>query len=141
MLLLTNAIAGCSWLNPSCEAEGTGSVTLTSAAGRGPSASVALEIAITTDVTLAKTLAGLTGLQWFQQRDQILLDNPTTLQTARWEIVLGQTVSNAPVATPCGVEAIYAYASYATPGAHRIKLADLENVTLALDAKQMMQVQ
>lgn len=141
LAILVSLTTSCSWLSPSCETEGTGSVTLTSTAGRGPSSSVAVEIAITTDETLAKTLAGLTGLQWFQQRDQILRDNPETLSTARWEIVLGQTVSEAPVETPCAVEAIYAYASYSAPGAHRLKLADLESVTLDLDAKQMTQVQ
>jgi type VI secretion system protein len=134
-------LPGCSMLSAPCASEGTGSVTLASRADGGPPTSVAVEIAIATDETLAVTLSGLSGVQWFQQRTQLLKDNPETLQTAGWEIVLGQSVAAAPVQTPCGVVAIYAYASYTGPGEHRMKLPDLEKVTLVLDSNQMTRSQ
>ncbi|PWC44226.1 type VI secretion protein [Azospirillum sp. TSO22-1] len=98
--------------------------------GRRP---VAVDVVRVGDAALAERLDGLDAAAWFRTRIALRREAGGRIAIASWEVVPGQTIAlhSLPpyAATPV---ATFVYARYATPGAHRARLAGAAPVRLRL---------
>jgi type VI secretion system protein len=117
-----------------CGIDARGTVEIVAAADANGASATAVDVVVARDETVAATLAGLSASTYFATRDQILRDNPKAMDVTGWEIAPGQSVGPDSVGFPCGVDAIFVYASYAAPGQHRAQLPDLNGVKVSLGA-------
>lgn len=102
---------------------------------------IAIDIVATENDRTAARLNEMTAANYFQQRDQIIRDNPETLTVRSWELVPGQAVEPDDVNYGCDVKGIYIFASYVTPGIHRLRITPGEDITINLLADEFEVVQ
>ncbi len=69
---------------------------------------------------------------WFQRKTQLLRDYPEDIAVASWELAPGQAVQEATVDSPGDLKDAFVFASYATPGDHRLRLGDDSRIRLTL---------
>jgi type VI secretion system protein len=84
---------------------------------------VALDLVYVTNPKLAEKLSLFTAAEYFQNRKQLLRDYPQQMLSLSWEVVPGQTLQEKLPDTHPGVVAVFLFADYFTPGAHRATLA------------------
>lgn len=93
---------------------------------------VPLDMVLVRDPALVDVLNGMTARVWFETRDQIARDNPTGFEVVTWEVVPGQHLDTAfPFRNNKGI-ALFVFANYLSPGAHRVRVDPLERFTLLL---------
>ncbi len=91
---------------------------------------VAVELIVVYNRDLESELAELTARQWFDSREQYLRDfSKADLETFRWEWTPGQTASTQDFRYRRGARAALVFASYASPGEHRV-IVDAPNRSL-----------
>lgn len=117
-----------------CGIDARGTVAIVADADANGVSATAVDVVVARDERAAATLAGLSASAYFATRDQILRDNPKGVDVTGWEIAPGQSVGPDSVSFPCGVDAVFVYASYAAPGQHRAQLPDLNGVRVSLGA-------
>lgn len=84
---------------------------------------VAVELIVLYDEDLDGELSALTARQWFDKRRQYLRDfSRQQLVTFRWEWTPGQTAPPQRFRYRPGALALLLFASYSSPGEHRIRL-------------------
>lgn len=84
---------------------------------------VAVELIVLYDKALDGELTALTAPQWFAKRRQILRDfSRQQLETFRWEWTPGQAPPTQRFRFRPGARALLLFASYASPGEHRVRL-------------------
>ncbi len=124
-----------------CGVDASGVVQIVADPDANGASATAVDVVVARDERAAETLATLPASTYFATRDQILRDNPEGVDVTGWEIAPGQSVGPDSVSFPCGVEAVFVFASYAGPGAHRAQLPDLNGVSLTLGARDFVVAQ
>ena len=92
----------------------------------------AVELVMSTSDDATAALLKLSAHDWFVHRTQLLRDYPDDIAVTSWELAPGQAVQDAPVDSPGGLKDAFVFASYGTPGDHRLRLADESHVRLTL---------
>lgn len=82
---------------------------------------VALDIVLVSDKDLLKELEKMTATQWFERRNQIILDHPkqSEMVVRQWEWAPGQVVAPDRLVIPPEIRAGLIFANYFNPGEHR----------------------
>ena len=95
---------------------------------------VALDLLLVTDKELLKELQGMSAVQWFEKRAQIILDHPKdgVLEVSSWEWTPGQFVPLKEMTVPSEVKGAVIFANYFGPGDHRAVLDPRRDVRLTL---------
>jgi type VI secretion system protein len=93
---------------------------------------VAVDLVFARDEAAAAALASLSARDYFASRAQLQADFPGRLIVSSWELVPGQHLDGAATGARCGVKATYLFADFASPGAHRLRLAESGRVTVLL---------
>lgn len=84
---------------------------------------VAVELIVVYTKALEKELGALTAQEWFERRAQFLRDfSKEEMQAFRWEWVPGQAVAPQEFDYNRGARSAILFASYATPGDHRVRV-------------------
>lgn len=123
------ALSGCA--RP-CLMDRTGTMSVAAAADANQNSATAVDVAATTDTTLADRLAGLDASSYFATREQLMRDHPATLTITGWEVAPGQSVGPEPLRFACRTEAVFVFASIGTPGAHRVRLESLKGLRVEI---------
>lgn len=96
-------------------------------------AALAVDVVMVTDPAVVETVGKLGAEEWFRRKAQIERDFPDGLTVLSWEMVPGQVAKADPGQT---VTEAYVFASYATPGEHRVRLAlGQEKIRIVLQAR------
>jgi hypothetical protein len=82
---------------------------------------VALDIVLVSDKNLLKELEKMTASQWFEKRNQIILDHPkeSEMLVRQWEWAPGQVVAPDRLVVAPEIKAGIIFANYFNPGEHR----------------------
>ncbi|WP_434155569.1 type VI secretion protein [Pseudomonas sp. JZ134] len=99
---------------------------------------IAIDFVATADSVLEERLKGTTAAQWFEQRDQLQKDYPGQLNIWSLELVPGQfmALNDIPLKGQRS-HGLLVFASYNTPGAHRLVLQKQSSIWLKLEGKGM----
>lgn len=136
-MLVLVLVSGCStpsWLclNPS----GVSTVTIRAQPNANINSAVAVDLLFVRDDQLVTELLQTPALDYFARRDQIRRDfTDSDVRRWSWELAPGQQVDRASVSPPCGRKATFVFASYATPGDHRLRLGDDSAVVIILNER------
>ena len=131
VLLLALALAGCSmpsWLG----GRSISRMSIVSESGANLDGALAVDLVMSTNDDATAALMKLGAHDWFQRKTQLLRDYPEDITVASWELAPGQALQDAPVDSPGGLRDAIVFASYATPGDHRLRLGDAGSVRLTL---------
>jgi type VI secretion system protein len=129
--LLGLVLAGCSapsWLG----GRSISRMTIVSEADANLDGATAVDLVMSTSDDASAALLKLSAHDWFLRRTQLLRDYPDDIKVASWELAPGQAVQLAEVDSPSGLKDAVVFASYATPGDHRLRLGDDSRVRLTL---------
>jgi type VI secretion system protein len=97
---------------------------------------LAVDLVLVFDTTLVPSFAELTAANWFKNRDQLKLANPTGIEVQSFEVIPGQKGPRYKV-TGRGNDALgaFVFAGYDTPGPHRARIDGMPAVLLRLGEK------
>jgi len=128
-------LSGCSFFGPSV---GVASLTLDVAPLANDNTPIAVDFVAVKDPDLLKQLAGVSAKQWFGEREQFQRDYRQQLSVWGLELVPGQFVAKQdfPLRGQSAV-GLLVFASYNTPGAHRLRLDDQHDAWLKFDSREM----
>lgn len=93
---------------------------------------VPVDVVVVYDKGLLEDLQGLSARQWFEQREQILRDNPKRLDTWSWEWVPGQEVATQVLEFDLGTAGGLIFADYLEAGDHRLRFDPHQHFRLSL---------
>lgn len=134
-VLLGLMLTGC---GPSIATRSLGVVVEPGANNQSP---VPVELVVVRDPEIVPLLLEMTARQWFDGRDQLLLDHPSGLRSHLWEFVPGQELPMQPLPVPSnGAVAAFVYADYFTPGPHRVRVDPYSRLLLRLTADELVVV-
>ncbi len=104
--------------------------------GRNP---VALDLLLVSDKELLKELKKMTASQWFERREQIVLDHPKKgeLVVVSREWVPGQVVAPEGLKVAAEIKAAVVFANYFNPGEHRAVLDPRRDVLIKLGEEKI----
>ena len=131
LVAMLPGLQGCSAV---CGLGVSGDVEVIAAPDANNGSAIAVDVVVAGDDAIAAQLAGLTAVQYFGAKTQLLRDNPDNMDVVGWELVPGQVVAPTSVAFPCGTSAIFVYASYPGDQANRVQLASLDDTVVTLGA-------
>lgn len=132
-LLFAALLGGC---GPSIETKTLGFEVAPDANDRTP---VPVELVVVYDEEVLPLLLELTARQWFEGREQLLLDHPRGVRSYLWELVPGQELPTMRLPMPRdGALAAVVYADYLSPGAHRVRIDPYRQVMLRLTAEELV---
>ena len=133
--LLFLLLAGCSLFGPRVDLD---SLTLDVAAHANDDTPIAVDFVAVNDPDLLKQLSAMTARQWFSEREQFQRDYRQMMTVWGLELVPGQFIDQQPF--PLGgkrAAGLLIFASYNTPGAHRLRLDDQSKAWLKFDSREM----
>ena len=103
---------------------------------------IALDLLLVSDNELLNELKKMSAAEWFQRREQIVLDHRRGgLVVNMWELVPGQFVSRDNLKVGSGVKAAVIFANYFKPGEHRTIITSRGNVLIRLGEDKFEVVQ
>jgi type VI secretion system protein len=114
---------------------GPSTVTLFAEPDANQDSAIAVDLVFVSDKLAAQQLSGLSAVNYFALRSQLLRDYPGGLQVRSWEIAPGQVVRNAPADPNCNRVQTLLFARYQTPGDHRQTLNGRNNITVILGSQ------
>jgi len=129
------SLSGCSFLGPKVD---VASLTLDVAPLANDNTPIAVDFVAVKDPDLLKQLAGMSAKQWFGEREQFQRDYRQQLTVWGLELVPGQFVAQQ--AFPLkgqSAAGLLVFASYNTPGAHRLRLDDQQAAWLKFNSREM----
>lgn len=132
---LALALSGCSFFGSRV---GLDELTLDVAARANDDTPIAVDFVAVKDADLLKQLTAMTAKQWFAEREQFQRDYRQLLTVWGLELVPGQFIEQQPF--PLGGEraaGLLVFASYNTPGAHRLRLDDQRSAWLKFNSREM----
>jgi len=135
VFFLLVVLGGCSFWGRRVDLD---TVTLDVALKANDDTPIAVDFIAVNDPDLLKQLSGITARQWFDQRQQFQRDYRQALMVWSLELVPGQFLDNQPF--PLGgkkAAGLLVFASYNTPGAHRLRLDEQNNAWLKFDSREM----
>ncbi len=97
---------------------------------------VAVDLVLIHDPTLLPSFGEMPAANWFKNRDQLKLANPTGIEVQSFEVVPGQRGPRYGVRGR-GADALgaFVFANYDTPGPHRARIDGIPAVLLRLGEK------
>lgn len=128
-------LAGCSLFGPKVDLD---SLTLDVAPKANDDTPIAVDFIAVNDPDLLKQLSGISASQWFAEREQYQRDYRQLMSVWGVELVPGQFIDRQPF--PLGgkkAAGLLVFASYNTPGAHRLRLDDQSEAWLRFDSREM----
>ena len=135
LTLLSVLICSCSLFGPTVELD---SLTLDVAPKANDDTPIAVDFIAVADPDLLKQLSGISASQWFAGREQYQRDYRQLMSVWGLELVPGQFIDRQPF--PLGgkkAAGLLVFASYTTPGAHRLRLDDQSEAWLRFDSRDM----
>ena len=135
LTLLFASLAGCSLFGPKVDLD---SLTLDVAPKANDDTPIAVDFIAVADADLLKQLSGISASQWFAGREQYQRDYRQLMSVWGLELVPGQFIDRQPF--PLGgkkAAGLLVFASYTTPGAHRLRLDDQSEAWLKFDSREM----
>jgi type VI secretion system protein len=135
LTLLFASLAGCSLFGPKVDLD---SLTLDVAPKANDDTPIAVDFIAVVDPDLLKQLSGISASQWFAEREQYQRDYRQLMSVWGLELVPGQFIDRQPF--PLGgkkAAGLLVFASYTTPGAHRLRLDDQSEAWLKFDSREM----
>ncbi|MEX5667102.1 type VI secretion protein [Pseudomonas neuropathica] len=135
LTLLFASLAGCSLFGPKVDLD---SLTLDVAPKANDDTPIAVDFIAVVDPDLLKQLSGISASQWFAEREQYQRDYRQMMSVWGLELVPGQFIDRQPF--PLGgkkAAGLLVFASYTTPGAHRLRLDDQSEAWLKFDSREM----
>jgi type VI secretion system protein len=135
LTLLFASLAGCSLFGPKVDLD---SLTLDVAPKANDDTPIAVDFIAVADPDLLKQLSGISASQWFAGREQYQRDYRQLMSVWGLELVPGQFIDRQPF--PLGgkkAAGLLVFASYTTPGAHRLRLDDQSEAWLKFDSREM----
>jgi type VI secretion system protein len=135
-MLTLSLLAACSTPSWLCALPpGPSTVTLFAAPDANQDSAIAVDLVFVSDKLAAQQLSGLSAVNYFALRSQLLRDYPGGLQVRSWEIAPGQIVRNASADPNCNRVQTLLFARYQTPGDHRQALNGRNNITVILGSQ------
>jgi len=136
VILLTAILIGvsaCSTISSAaCEVTRSSTkVTIEAMKNANHDSAVAVDVVIIDAKVLAEDISKMAAHEYFAQRRQIQRDNPEGLTVWSWELAPGQQVDGASIGPLCG-SATLVFASYVTPGDHRLNIDRKTEVRIVL---------
>ncbi|MDO7899025.1 type VI secretion protein [Pseudomonas citrulli] len=132
---LSLLLTGCSLFAPSVDLD---SLTLDVASGANDNTPIAVDFIAVEDPDLLKQLSGITASQWFSEREQFQRDYRQRMAVWGLELVPGQFIDHQPFPLEGRRAAgLLVFASYNTPGAHRLRLDDQRTAWLKFESREM----
>ncbi|MBL0845273.1 hypothetical protein [Pseudomonas mediterranea] len=129
------AISGCSFFAPSVDLD---SLTLDVASRANDDTPIAVDFIAVNDPDLLKQLSAISARQWFAEREQFQRDYRHLMSVWGLELVPGQFIDRQPFPLEGRRAAgLLVFASYNTPGAHRLRLDDRRKAWLKFDSREM----
>jgi hypothetical protein len=128
VLLGSLALAGCSWVG----GKSISRLSILSETDANLDGAIAVDLVMSASDDATAVLLKLGAHDWFQRKTQLLRDYPEDIAVASWELAPGQAVQEAPVDSPGDLKDAFVFASYATPGDHRLRLGDDSRIRLTL---------
>ena len=128
-------LAGCSFFGPKVDLD---SLTLDVAPKANDDTPIAVDFIAVADPDLLKQLSAISASQWFAGREQYQRDYRQLMSVWGLELVPGQFIDRQPF--PLGgkkAAGLLVFASYNTPGAHRLRLDDQSEAWLKFDSREM----
>lgn len=128
-------LAGCSFFGPKVALD---SLTLDVAPKANDDTPIAVDFIAVADPDLLKQLSGISASQWFAGREQYQRDYRQLMSVWGLELVPGQFIDRQ--SFPLGgkkAAGLLVFASYNTPGAHRLRLDDQSEAWLKFDSREM----
>ena len=128
-------LTGCSLFGPKFDLD---SLTLDVAPKANDDTPIAVDFIEVNDPDLLKQLSGISASQWFAEREQYQRDYRQLMSVWGVELVPGQFIDRQPF--PLGgkkAAGLLVFASYNTPGAHRLRLDDQSEAWLKFDSREM----
>ncbi|WP_435036180.1 type VI secretion protein [Pseudomonas neuropathica] len=135
LTLVLVSLAGCSFFGPKVDLD---SLTLDVAPKANDDTPIAVDFIAVADPDLLKQLSGINASQWFAEREQYQRDYRQLMSVWGLELVPGQFIDRQPF--PLGgkkAAGLLVFASYNTPGAHRLRLDDQSEAWLKFDSREM----
>ncbi|NUU36485.1 type VI secretion protein [Pseudomonas sp. C2B4] len=129
------SLCSCSLFGPRVDLD---SLTLDVAPRANDDTPIAVDFIAVKDPDLLKQLSGITARQWFAEREQFQRDYRQLMTVWGLELVPGQFIDRQPF--PLGGQraaGLLVFASYNTPGAHRLRLDDQSDAWLKFDSREM----
>ncbi len=97
---------------------------------------IAMDLLVVYEDGLVETLFKRSALDYFENKEQILRDNPGQIDVWSWEVVPGQIVApRSIIMTQPIPRGAVVFANYLTPGDHRIRLGKEMAVEIKLGPK------
>ena len=128
-------LTGCSLFGPKVDLD---SLTLDVAPKANDDTPIAVDFIAVNDPDLLKQLSGINASQWFAQREQYQRDYRQLMSVWGLELVPGQFIDRQPFPLEGKKAAgLLVFASYNTPGAHRLRLDDQREAWLKFDSREM----
>ncbi|MBP5970211.1 type VI secretion protein [Pseudomonas sp. NIBR-H-19] len=128
-------MAGCSFFGPKVDLD---SLILDVAPKANDDTPIAVDFIAVNDPDLLKQLSGINASQWFAQREQYQRDYRQLMSVWGLELVPGQFIDRQPFPLEGKKAAgLLVFASYNTPGAHRLRLDDQREAWLKFDSREM----
>ncbi|VVO48210.1 type VI secretion protein [Pseudomonas fluorescens] len=128
-------LTGCSFFGPKVDLD---SLTLDVAPKANDDTPSAVDFIAVNDPDLLKQLSGINASQWFAQREQYQRDYRQLMSVWGLELVPGQFIDRQPFPLEGKKAAgLLVFASYNTPGAHRLRLDDQREAWLKFDSREM----
>ena len=128
-------LTGCSFFGPKVDLD---SLTLDVAPKANNDTPIAVDFIAVNDPDLLKQLSGISAAQWFADREQYQRDYRQLMSVWGLELVPGQFIDRQ--SFPLGgkkAAGLLVFASYNTPGAHRLRLDDQREAWLKFDSREM----
>lgn len=134
-MALACLISGCSLFAPKVALE---QVTVDVEPRANNDTPVAIDFVVAADPQLFERLKATPANQWFEQRQQLKRDFPKGFNVWSLEVVPGQflELKDNPLKGQAG-SGLLLFASYNTPGAHRLLLEDQQRIWLKVGAREM----
>lgn len=97
---------------------------------------LAVDVVLIHDAALLASVGEMPSTNWFKNRAQLMLANPTGMEVQSFEVIPGQKGPRYTV-TGRGNDALgaFVFADYGTPGVHRARVDGLPTVLLRLGEK------
>jgi hypothetical protein len=95
---------------------------------------VALDLVLVSDKKLLQELQKMTASEWFEKREQIMLDFPKEgdVEVSKWEWVPGQVVQVDKLRVRPEIKGGVIFANYFKPGAHRAVINPRKDILIKL---------
>lgn len=134
-LLICAQLSGCSLFSPKLALE---NLTIDVEPRANNDTPLALDFVVSADAQMLERLKATPANQWFEQRPQLERDYPKSFTVWSLEVVPGQflELKDNPLRGQPG-NGLLLFASYNTPGAHRLLIEKQESIWLKLGAREM----